>query len=298
MGKTVFDVPWIELRNGVKLPPIGLGCAQLEDYGQQDELIRKAFDAGYRLFDTATLYGNEELLGNAYKNAGLPRDQILVSTKLYGNSQGYDNAMRGFEASLKALQVDYLDLYLIHWPSPVEAENLGSWKAFETLYEQGMIRAIGLSNYKAKDLEVILQHCNIAPFFVQLEFNPYFNSKADREFCAQHGIAVEGYFPLGGQVVGAKGIRQPPPEVQMFDHPVIKAIAEKMGKTTAQIILRWEIQSNVIPLPKTTKAARLIENISLFDFELTAEDMAAIDALNFDYHIGPKEGETNKLSDE
>ena len=290
-----MKIPEVKLRNGVTLPAIGLGCAQLEDYGQQDALIRAAFDAGYRLFDTATLYGNEELLGHDYKNAGLPRDEILVSTKLYGNSQGYDNAMRGFEHSLKALQVDYLDLYLIHWPSPVLEENLGSWKAFETLYEQKLIRAIGLSNYGQRDLEAILAHCNIAPFFDQLEFNPYFNNRVNREFCAANGIAVEGYFPLGGQVVGATGIRQPPPEVQMFDHPVLKTIAERKGKTPAQVILRWEVQSNVIPLPKTTKLHRLKEDISIFDFALDEAEMAAVDALNFDYSIGPKEGETNQM---
>lgn len=293
--KSIFDVPWVKLSNGVELPPLGLGCAQLEDNGDQNELVSRAIGAGYRLFDTAALYGNEEQLGAALKESGAERGEIMVSSKLYGNLQGYDNCMRGFEKTLELLGLEYLDLYLIHWPAENPDDSLGSWKAMESLYQQKLIRAIGLSNFNQTQIGAILAGCSVPPMVLQTEFNPYHSCVPLREYCAGHGIAVEGYFPLGGQVTGSKGIRKPPPAVQLFEHPIILGMAKKYDKTAAQVILRWEVQSGVIALPKTTKVRRLEENISIFDFELTDQEMALTDTMNYDFSIGPGEDETNVM---
>lgn len=290
-------LPWRTTKSGASIPPIGLGCAQIEDYGRQDELIALALKTGYRLFDTATLYENEPLIGAALKRSGYRREDYLMSSKLPPHQQGFDPAMRGLENSLKAMDTEYLDIYLIHFPLGDPVLTRDTWRAFESAYEQKLVRMIGVSNFHESHLRNMLSICNVPPMINQIEFNPYLSAAPLRRFCEDNDIIVEGYFPLGGQVVGSKGIRQAPPEVQLFDNKVILELAEKYGKTSGQVILRWEMQSGVTILPKTTKAERIAENYDIFDFSLSDEDMALMDGLNMDYRIGPDDNDVNAMEE-
>lgn len=287
MDAARIKTPYFNLSNGQPFPAIGLGCAQLEDGGDIDGHVKAALDYGYRLFDTATAYGNEDILGAALRKSGYAREDYLLSSKVPNWMQGYDETLQAFENTLKASGMEYLDCYLIHFPRAIKGKFLDTWRAMERLYDEGLIKVIGLSNFEIPHIEMILAKCNVAPMLDQLEFNPYLQIPELRRFCAEKNILVEAWFPLGGQLVGAKGPQMAQAKIPLLKNPVIEGIAEKNGKTVAQTILRWEIQSNVVPIPKSTKVSRIRENFEVFDFELSAEDMAAIDALDYNFHFGP-----------
>ncbi len=287
MDATSLTPPYTTLHNGQVFPLLGLGCAQLEDGGDINGHIKLALDTGYRLFDTATAYGNEEILGAALRNSGYPRESYMLSSKVPDASQGYDGTLKAFEASLKRFGMDYLDCYLIHWPRARLGLFCDTWKAMERLYDEGLTRSIGVSNFEIPHLEMLLAKANTAPMLNQLEFNPYLQIRELRRYCAENSILVEAWFPLGGQQVGAKGPQMAHAEIPLLQNPKIKQIADSLGKTVAQVILRWEIQSNVVPIPKSTKAERIVENFQVFDFTLTPAEMAALETLDYNFHFGP-----------
>lgn len=258
------------LHNGVKMPYFGLGVYKVENGDQVVNTVKTALDLGYRLIDTASLYENEEGVGQAIKESGIPREEIFVTSKVWNDDQGYDSTLRAFEKSLKKLDLEYIDLYLIHWA--VKEKYLDTWKALVQLYKEGRVRAIGVSNFQIHHLQDIMDHFDEIPTVNQVELHPLLSQEELRSFCNQHQIKVEAWSPL------ARG--------RIFDHPTLKSLGEKYGKSPAQIILRWHLQNDVIVIPKSVHPERLKENADIFDFELTSEDMAAINALNENKRFG------------
>lgn len=281
MTKTVV------LSNGVSMPRMGFGCAMVEGE-QQEAIIHAALQTGFRLFDNASLYANEEGIGKALRSSGVPRQELFVSSKLRNKEQGYDLALKGFEGSLKRLGLDYLDLYLIHWPMPLRGLFCETWRALERLYEEGVVRAIGVSNFESHHLDLLLAECTVRPMVNQLEFNPYLAISALREYCARNDILVEAWFPLGGPAGEGLGPMKPVTDrIPLLENPTIVEIAQAHGRTPAQVVLRWELQSGVIPLPKSARPDRIRENFEAFDFELSPEDMQRIDLLDCNGRMGP-----------
>jgi diketogulonate reductase-like aldo/keto reductase len=259
----------VTLNNGVKMPKLGLGVWQLDEGREVERAVGVALKAGYRSIDTAAAYGNEAGVGNAVRDCGIPREELFITTKLWNTEQGYDSTLRAFEKSLKKLNMDYVDLYLVHWP--VKGKYLETWRAFETLYNEGRIRAIGVSNFQIHHLQDVLDKFSVVPAVNQVELHPLLTQKELRAFCTQHGIQIEAWSPLmQGQL----------------DVPVIVDIAKKHGKTPAQVVLRWDLQHDIVTIPKSVREDRIIANADLVDFELSAEDMAAIDALDKGHRFG------------
>lgn len=259
---------FFKLENGVKIPCIGFGTWQAEDGDVAYNAVMSALKAGYRHIDTAAIYRNEESVGRAIADSGIPREEIFVTTKLWNKCRSYDLVYSAFERSIGKLGLDYVDLYLIHWPaSPSEYENfneinLDAWKAICELYKAGKIKAIGVSNFLPHHLEALMQ-TEVKPMVNQIEFHPGYTQPEAVEYCKKNGIVVEGWSPLGsGRVLSDERL---------------KKIAEKYGKSVAQICVRWCLENGVLPLPKSVNEARIIENASVFDFELSAEDKAIID---------------------
>lgn len=251
------------------MPWFGLGVWQTPDGEAVEQAIQYALDAGYRHIDTAAIYGNEAGVGNAIKRSGLPREDLFITTKLWNSEQGYDSTLRAFEESLKRLQLDYVDLYLIHWP--VKGKYIETWKAFETLYKEGRVKSIGVSNFQVHHLKDILEHGTIVPAVNQVEFHPLLTQTELRAFCKEHGIQLEAWSPL------MQG---------HLDLPVLQELAKHYGKTPAQIVLRWDLQHEVVTIPKSVRQARIVENAGIFDFELSEEDMAKLDSLNQNKRFG------------
>lgn len=276
------------------MPSVGFGCAMVEG-DDQDVIIHTAVDAGYRLFDNSPLYGNEEGIGRALRSSGVPRTELFISSKLRNREQGYDNALRGFEGSLKRLGCEYLDLYLIHFPMPRRGLYRETWRALERLYDEGVVRAIGVSNFERHHLESLLEDATIRPMVDQLECNPYLAISALRAYCHENDIQVEAWFPLGGPSVGLGGKPLPHERVPLLQHETIVQIAEARGRTPAQIVLRWELQSGVIPLPKSGRPARIRENLCVFDFELTLAETARIDLLDCNGRRGSSPDECHDM---
>lgn len=261
-----------KLHNGVAIPTVGLGVFQIENGPVAEKAIRSAIDAGYRHIDTARAYHNEESVGKAVRNAGIPRDEIFVTTKLWNADIRAGRARAACEESLSRLGLDYIDLYLIHWP----ADGFEvAWSEMETLYREGKLRAIGVSNFQDHHINTLMQNATITPMVNQIECHPLLTQKPLREYCESKGIACEAWSPLGG--TGGN----------LLDHSALAAIAQRYGKSVAQIILRWDIQGGLITLPKSVHPDRIASNINIYDFELSAEDMAAIDSLNQDRRVGP-----------
>jgi len=254
------------LHNGVKMPWLGLGVFLVKDGEEVISSVKAALEAGYRAIDTAAIYRNEEGVGKAIAESNVPREELFITTKLWNADQGYESTLAAFDESMKKLGLDYLDLYLIHWPLPSKGKYVESWKALEKLYKDGRVRAIGVSNFKVHHLETILANCEIKPMVNQVEYHPRFNQQEVHDFCKRNEIQLEAWSPLmqGG----------------LFDEPVLVEIAKKYNKSVAQIIIRWDLQTGVITIPKSTKPHRIIENADVFDFELTQEDMDKINALN------------------
>ncbi|MCM2534896.1 aldo/keto reductase [Neobacillus pocheonensis] len=254
------------LNNGVKMPWIGLGVFLVKDGEEVISSVKAALEAGYRSIDTAAIYRNEEGVGKAIAESNVPREEMFITTKLWNANHGYESTLVAFDESMKKLGLDYLDLYLIHWPMPSKGKYVETWKALEKLYKDGRVRAIGVSNFKIHHLEDILANCEIKPMVNQVEYHPRFNQKELHDFCKRNEIQLEAWSPLmqGG----------------LFEEPVLVEIANKYNKSVAQIIVRWDLQTGVVTIPKSTKSHRIAENADVFDFELSQEDMEKINSLN------------------
>lgn len=266
-------VPPIILNNGIEMPQLGFGVWQVPD-DEAEQAVDTALESGYRSIDTAAIYGNEEGTGKAIAASGLPREDLFVTTKLWNSDQGYDSTLRAFDTSLEKLGLDYLDLYLIHWPLPSRGKYIETYKAFEKLYADSRVKAIGVSNFPPEHLEKLIEATSVIPAVNQIELHPHLQQHAAREFHAEQGIATEAWSPLGQ----GKGL---------LEVPAIVAIAQKHNRTPAQIVLRWHIQLGNIVIPKSVTPSRIKENIDVFSFSLDAEDIAAISALNEDRRLGP-----------
>ena len=258
------------LANGVEMPIFGLGVYKMTDPQETIEAITKALQVGYRAIDTASLYYNEEQVGEAIRHSGVAREEIFVTTKVWNTDQGYDNTLKAFEVSLKKLNMDYVDLYLTHWP--VEGKYPDTYRAIERLYEEKLIRVPGVSNHHAHHLEQLLRSANVPPMVNQVEVHPYLSQEPLRAFCSEHHIAVTAWSPLG-----RGGVLQ--------DETIVK-IAEKYGKSAAQVVLRWHLQHNIMVIPKSVTPSRIEENANIFDFVLSSEDMTVIDRLNRNQRFG------------
>ncbi|MFD9392438.1 aldo/keto reductase [Streptomyces sp. NPDC060000] len=266
-------VPQIILNNGVEMPQLGFGVWQVPD-DEAEQAVSTALEAGYRSIDTAAIYGNEEGTGKAIASSGVPRKDIFVTTKLWNSDQGYDSTLRAFDASLDKLGLDYLDLYLIHWPLPSRDGYVDSYKAFEKLLADGRVRAIGVSNFLPEHLKRLVGETSVVPAVNQIELHPHLQQHASREVHTEQGIVTEAWSPLGQ----GKGL---------LEVPAIVAIARKHERTPAQVVLRWHLQLGNVVIPKSVTPSRIKENIDVFDFSLDTEDLAAISALNEDRRIGP-----------
>ncbi|MDX1908465.1 MAG: aldo/keto reductase [Bacteroidia bacterium] len=247
------------LNNGIQMPLLGLGVYDMY-HSEAVQAVSWALEIGYRLIDTAALYRNEAEIGQAVRESTVPRAEIFITTKVHNQDQGYDNTLRAFEESLRKLNCDYIDLYLIHWP--LKATRRETWRALEQLYMEGRVRAIGVANYLLPFLDELATYAQVVPVVNQVEFSPYLYQQALLQTCQQRGIVLQAYTPL---------IRG-----QRMHDPRLKALAYAYDKTPAQIILRWAIQLGVSTIPKSARRSRLEENFQVFDFELSADDMAIL----------------------
>ncbi|MFL0266940.1 aldo/keto reductase [Candidatus Clostridium radicumherbarum] len=265
----------VALNNGVKMPWQGLGVFRVEDSPKLVDAVKTAIKNGYRSIDGAAIYDNEVSMGKGIaegiKAAGISREDLFITSKVWNADLGYESTIKAYETSLKKLGLDYLDLYLIHWP--VEGKYKDAWRALEYLYKQGRVKAIGVSNFQVHHLENLMKDAEIKPMINQIEFHPRLTQEKVRVFCKQNDIQVEAWSPL---MVG-----------KLFDNEILKEIAHNHNKSIAQIILRWDIQNGVITIPKSTKVGRIIENSQIFDFELTNEEVEKINSLNQDLRVGP-----------
>lgn len=260
----------VTLNNGIQMPYFGLGVYSIPDGQPIIDVINYALEIGYRLFDTASMYDNEKGVGIAINNSNVPREDIFITTKVWNSEQGYDNTLKAFDNSLKRLNLEYVDLYLIHWP--VKNKYKETWKALERIYKEGRAKAIGVSNFLIHHLKDILDNCEIVPSVNQIEFHPFLIQPELLDFCKKHNIQVEAWSPLM--------------HGKIFDEPLLKEIAKKYNKTIAQIVLRWDLQKGVITIPKSSNKERIKSNSEIFDFELSEEDMKLIDSLDRNYRIG------------
>lgn len=258
-------IPEFKLSNGVEVPAVGLGTFLTKDGEEAARCVCEAVELGYRSIDTAMIYMNEEGIGKGIRECGVPRKDLYITTKLWNDSHGYDETLRAFDASLKRLGLDYLDQYLMHWPGLEEESYLPTWKAFEKLYDEGLIRTIGVCNFTKPVLKNLLAHCNVALMVNQIEIHPMFQPNDLIRFCQDKDIQVEAWRPI---VWG-----------KLDKEPILSA-AEKYGKTTVQVCLRWHYQRGIRTVPKTTHKDRMAQNMDIFDFELTPEEMEAINGLN------------------
>lgn len=254
----------VKLNNGVEMPILGFGVYQVEP-SETENVVFDALQIGYRSIDTAAAYMNEEAVGRAIKHSGIPREELFITTKLWIQDAGYDKAKKAFEKSMQKLQLDYLDLYLIHQPF---GDYYGSWRAMEELYKEGRIRAIGISNFQPDRVMDLIVHNEIVPAINQIETHPFNQQIATQQFLKDNGVQIESWGPF------AEG------KNNLFNNEVLKSIGEKYGKSVAQVVLCWLIQRNVIIIPKSVRKERMTENFSIFDFELTAEDMDKIKSID------------------
>ncbi|MDX2305706.1 MAG: aldo/keto reductase [Microscillaceae bacterium] len=261
----------VTLANGVEMPYLGLGVYQSKEGEEVIQASLDALEAGYRHIDTAALYGNERGVGQAVRESGLPRQEIFVTTKVWNSDQGYDSTLHAFENSLKKLDLEYIDLYLIHWP--VKGKYKDTWRALEKIYSEGLVKSIGVSNFLQNHLEDLLPVCEIKPMVNQMEFHPYLVQQTLIDFCTKHQICYEAWSPLM--------------QGRIFEVDLLRALAEKYQKTPVQIVLRWDLQKGVVTIPKSSKKERIITNAQIFDFELSEEDVKAIDALDRGQRVGP-----------
>lgn len=265
-------VPDITLNNGVSIPQLGFGVFQIPP-DQTEDATALALRVGYRHIDTAEMYGNEAGVGAAVRSSGIPRSEIFVTSKLSNGAHAHEDALAAFTGTIETLDIGYVDLFLVHWPLPTVGDFVETWQAMEEIYRSGRARAIGVSNFQTHHLNRLAAECTVVPAVNQIEVHPYLTNETVRAYGAEHGIATEAWSPI------AQGL--------VLDDPTIVAIAERVGRTPAQVTLRWHVQRGDIVFPKSVTESRVRENLALFDFELTDDDIAAISALNRDHRTGP-----------
>ncbi len=268
-----MTVPMVKLNDGNHIPQLGYGVWQVSN-DEAVAAVSEALKAGYRHIDTAAIYGNEEGVGKAIQSSGIARGDIFLTTKLWNSEQGYESTLKAFDTSLKKLGTDYVDLYLIHWPTPSKDLFMETWRAFVKLKEEGRAKSIGVSNFRTADLERVIKESGVTPVLNQIELHPQFQQDELRLFHSKHNIATEAWSPLG--------------QGKILEDATLKAIAEKHGKSVAQVILRWHIETGNIVIPKSVTPARIKENFDVFDFRLNGTDHDAITKLDkADGRIGP-----------
>ncbi|WP_461173663.1 aldo/keto reductase [Arthrobacter sp. Z1-9] len=271
--------PLIKLNDGYSIPQVGLGTWPLDD-DQAATAVVQSLGAGYRHIDTAVKYGNERGVGNGIRASGVDREELYITTKVDGQFQGNDRAVEGLEGALKRLGLDYVDLFLIHWPLPQRNEYVSTWKTFERLQAEGKVRSIGVSNFKPAHLERLMAETEVVPAVNQIQLNPAITRTAEREFHDKHGIVTQSYSPLGGDGAGLLGA------------PILSQLAEKHGKTPGQLVLRWHVQNGIVTVPKTANPERMRENLDIFDFTLDAQDLAELAILD----EGPNAGNDSDVT--
>lgn len=272
-------VPLLTLNDGHTAPQLGFGVFQIPD-AETADAVAHALQAGYRSIDTASIYGNERGVRQGIERSGVARSDIFLTTKLWNAHQGYDETLRACDESMKRLGVDYLDMYLIHWPTPKKDRYVDTWKAFLRLRQEGRVRSIGVSNFQPEHLERIIGETGVVPVVNQIELHPDFAQRDLVAADAKHGIVTEAWSPLGQ---GG----------DLLKHPLLVRIGEKHGKTSAQVVLRWHVQLGHMVIPKSATPERIAANIDVFDFELSADDMKAIDGLDAGNRMGPHPDELN-----
>lgn len=265
----------VALHNGLNMPALGLGVFKVEEGDTLVQAVKTAIAHGYRSIDTAAIYGNERSVGQAIREAleenQLSREDLFITSKVWNADLGYESTLAAYETSLDKLGLDYLDLYLIHWP--VQGKYNEAWRALETLYREGLVKAIGVSNFQVHHLKDLMAQAQIKPMVNQVEFHPRLTQKELLRYTKDQGIQLEAWSPLM--------------QGELLDNKTLQKIAAKYGKSVAQIILRWDLQHGVITIPKSVKAHRIVENAALYDFVLSEDDMARIDGLNQDLRVGP-----------
>ncbi|MFE4074779.1 aldo/keto reductase [Peribacillus sp. YIM B13477] len=260
----------ITLHNGVKMPQLGFGVFKVKNGNETVESVKKAVKVGYRAIDTAAIYENEEGVGQAIRECGVPREELFITSKVWNTEQGYDTTLKAFEDSLNRLGMEYLDLYLIHWPG--KDKYLETWRALEKLYKDGKVKSIGVSNFHVHHLENLLANSEVKPVVNQIELHPLLTQVELRDYCAKHEIKVESWSPLG------RG--------NLLEEPTINHIAKKHGKSPAQVLIRWHLQHDLVVIPKSITPSRIKENAQVFDFSLSLNEMNQIDALNKNERFG------------
>ena len=270
---------YVKLNNGLEMPMLGFGVFKVEDGREGIDAVKVALEAGYRSIDTAAVYGNEKSVGSAMKQSGVPREDIFLTTKVWNEIQRTGDVEAAFAQSLKDLDTDYVDLYLIHWP--VKGRYVDTWLAMEKIYKSGRAKAIGISNFHEHHIEDIKKVWSVVPAMNQIELHPTLTQKPLLAFCKSLGIVPESWSPLGG-TAGTWNVKE-----NMLENEVIKSIGAKYGKSPAQVILRWNIDLGIVAIPKSVTPSRIKDNINIFDFALAPDEIAAIDALNKDQRVGP-----------
>ncbi|SDO50625.1 aldo/keto reductase [Alkalicoccus daliensis] len=260
----------VTLHNGVKMPQVGLGVYKVTDDQEVETAVKEALKVGYRSVDTASFYGNEEAVGRAIRDSGVPRETLFITTKVWNDEQGYESTLEAFERSRHKLGLEIIDLYLIHWP--IKETFQETWRALEKIYEEGKVRAIGVSNFLPHHLEALLPHSTIVPMVNQVEYHPWLTQLDLHAYCNENHIQLEAWSPL------TRG--------RKLDDPFLLELAKKYGKTPAQIILRWDLQQGVVTIPKSVTPARIQENADIFDFSLTEEDQKKLSELNEERRFG------------
>ncbi|WP_329045235.1 aldo/keto reductase [Streptomyces sp. NBC_01422] len=273
------QVPTITLNNGLEMPQLGFGVWQVPD-DEATAAVTTALEAGYRSIDTAAIYGNETGTGKALATTDVPREELFVTTKLWNSEQGHDSTLRAFDTSLDKLGLEYVDLYLIHWPVPAKDAYVDTYKAFERILADGRAKSIGVSNFLPGHLERLLGETSVVPAVNQMELHPQLQQAEARAFHAEHGIVTEAWSPLGS----GKGL---------LEVPTVVAVARKHGRSPAQVVLRWHLQTGHVVIPKSVTPSRIAENIDVFGFELDADDLAAFAALDEGKRIGSNPAEVN-----
>lgn len=256
---------FIKLNNGLEMPILGFGVFQIPDQKECEQAVLEAIETGYRLIDTAASYGNEEAVGNAIKKSGVPREELFITTKLWVQDAGYENTLKAFEKSSKKLQLDYLDLYLIHQPY---GDVFGSWKAMQELYNSGKIKAIGVANFHPDRIADLISNSGFTPAINQIETHPFHQQLDSQKFLAENDVQIQSWGPF------AEG------KNNIFQNEVLASIGRKYDKSVAQVILRWLTQRNVVVIPKSVRKERMAENFNIFDFELSSEDIQNIETLD------------------
>jgi len=273
-GMSITFASTVPLHGTVDIPLLGFGVYKVEPGAETEDAVVAALEAGYRHIDTAALYRNEVDVGKAIAASGIDRSELFITTKLWNSHQGYESTLAAFDRSLEKLGLDYVDLYLIHWPKPEHTE--GTWRAMEEIQAAGKARAIGVSNFLAEHLDQLTETATVMPSINQIEFHPHLQSAELISYCRDHGIVVEAWSPLKhGEII---------------NDPELAVIADAHGVTVAQVVLRWMLQRGIVTLPKSITPSRIAENRDVYDFELTDDEVAAINAMDRDDRVGPDPG--------